>query len=277
MGQYHVPVNLTKREYLEPHTLGDGIKLMEFGQSGFRTMFALGYLLANDWKGDIITIAGDYEEEGDHDPELLKQLGIDPGESSIYSLARGSGNKAYFEIYDQGDKTGKYDMVAWNTSKTFTDVTSRTIAAIESADIAIWGKEKGEWSECFTKRNYSADKAMTVIVNEDLKQVLDPRAFGDASKTIRFMSSYFGGTMTALATLLASACKGGGRGGGDIHSLSPAVGSWAGHRISIQPRSAIKGYTDISATVRDVLVEAKEGKYDIPEKGRVKRLSIWED
>ena len=34
MGQYHLTVNLDKREYLSPHALGDGLKLVEQGLSG---------------------------------------------------------------------------------------------------------------------------------------------------------------------------------------------------------------------------------------------------
>ena len=29
MGQYHYTVNLDKKEYLVPHKLGDGLKLLE--------------------------------------------------------------------------------------------------------------------------------------------------------------------------------------------------------------------------------------------------------
>lgn len=277
MGQYHTPINLTKREYLNPHDLGNGTKLMEFGASGFSTMFALGYLLENDWKGDVITIAGDYEEDGDHDPELIKELGIECGESNLYSLSRGDGDREYFRIWEKGEKTDRYDEVAIATSKTFQNVSNRTIAAIESADLAIWGKQTPkDWSECFTKVNYTASKELTVIVNETLGEVIDPRAFGDASKAMRYISSYFGGTMTALAVLLAAACKGGARGGGDIHSDAPLVGSWAGCRISIQPRAALKENKDISEDVRKILVEANEGNYEIAANGRVKRLRpVW--
>lgn len=34
MGQYHLTINLDKREFLSPHTLGDGLKLLEQGLSG---------------------------------------------------------------------------------------------------------------------------------------------------------------------------------------------------------------------------------------------------
>jgi hypothetical protein len=34
MGQYHVVVNLTKREFIHPHKLGSGLKLWEQIASG---------------------------------------------------------------------------------------------------------------------------------------------------------------------------------------------------------------------------------------------------
>jgi len=87
MGQYYLVVNLDKREFLLPHKLGDGLKLMEFGNSGDGTMLALALLLADGcgrgggdyhakkgstpdtsligrWKGDRIVIAGDYADPG---------------------------------------------------------------------------------------------------------------------------------------------------------------------------------------------------------------------
>lgn len=67
------------------------------------------------------------------------------------------------------------------------------------------------------------------IVNLDKRQYLIPHDFGDGLKLMEFgMSGH--GTMTALAILLAS---GNGRGGGDLSSEKPIVGSWAGDRIVI--------------------------------------------
>jgi len=86
MGQYHVVVNLDKHEYLFPHRLGDGLKLMEFGNSAGGVMTALAILLAvsngrgggdldaespliGSWGGDRIAIVGDYAEATDLAPE----------------------------------------------------------------------------------------------------------------------------------------------------------------------------------------------------------------
>lgn len=81
MGQYYVTVNLDKRQFLNPHSFGDGLKLVEFGSSGFGTMMGLAALLSSgngrgggdvhssspligSWAGDRIVVAGDYDDAG---------------------------------------------------------------------------------------------------------------------------------------------------------------------------------------------------------------------
>jgi hypothetical protein len=83
MGQYYLPTNINKREYLDAHTFGDGLKLLEFGLSGMGLMSGLAILLADGngrgggdinedpvseivgrWAGDRIVIAGDYADNG---------------------------------------------------------------------------------------------------------------------------------------------------------------------------------------------------------------------
>ena len=81
MGQYYYTVNLDKRQFLHPHKLGDGLKLIEFGDSSGGTMLALAVLLADgngrgggdlhvkdpiigSWAGDRIVVAGDYADNG---------------------------------------------------------------------------------------------------------------------------------------------------------------------------------------------------------------------
>ncbi len=85
MGQYHIVLNLTRKEFLYPHKFGDGLKLLEFGMSRSGTMTGLAVLLAGSngrgggdldpapglgpvvgrWAGDTIAIVGDYYENGD--------------------------------------------------------------------------------------------------------------------------------------------------------------------------------------------------------------------
>lgn len=81
MGQYHICVSLSKREFLNPHRLGDGLKLWEQGASQGGTLNAIHAVLAvsngrgggdyiesdfvGRWGGDRIAIIGDYSEVDD--------------------------------------------------------------------------------------------------------------------------------------------------------------------------------------------------------------------
>lgn len=67
------------------------------------------------------------------------------------------------------------------------------------------------------------------VVNITKRQFITPHAFNDGAKLMEFGLSARG-TMSGLAILLAS---GNGRGGGDLNSDSPVVGSWAGDQIVI--------------------------------------------
>ncbi len=81
MGQYYLVVNIDKKQFLDPHCCGDGLKLLEFGCSAHGTLTALAILLADGngrgggdlrstnpiigtWAGDRIVVAGDYADEG---------------------------------------------------------------------------------------------------------------------------------------------------------------------------------------------------------------------
>ena len=68
-----------------------------------------------------------------------------------------------------------------------------------------------------------------LIVNVDKGEYLNPHRFGDGLKLLEFGPSG-SGTMTGLAVLLAD---GNGRGGGDLGSDHPIIGSWAGNRIVV--------------------------------------------
>lgn len=80
MGQYHKLVNLDKREFVDPHKLGCGLKLWEQLASHPGTGSAMIILLAsasngegggdlkNDeilgrWRGDRIAMVGDYDDK----------------------------------------------------------------------------------------------------------------------------------------------------------------------------------------------------------------------
>lgn len=108
------------------------------------------------------------------------------------------------------------------------------------------------------------------IVNVKKRQYLNPHMFNDGMKLMEFGMSA-GGTLTALAVLLAD---GNGRGGGDLNSDNDIIGSWAGDPIVVAGDYADPGkflpadksdhtlYSicedegeDISAKVLDALME----------------------
>jgi len=94
MGQYHKTVSLTKREFINPHSLGCGLKLVEQIDTKAGVPTALMVLLAcsNDrgggdldtfhgtplaeiaqevigrWAGDRVAVVGDYAKRPDLDP-----------------------------------------------------------------------------------------------------------------------------------------------------------------------------------------------------------------
>jgi len=96
MGQYHVTVNLDKKEFLMPHKLGVGLKLLEQLHSSESIQEALFILLAcsngrgggdlhddqnhmiGRWAGDRIAVVGDYAE--------LSDLPMMFGADTIYQL-----------------------------------------------------------------------------------------------------------------------------------------------------------------------------------------------
>lgn len=101
MGQYWLPVNLDKKEFIDPHKLDSGLKLWEqLANDGVgKALIVLtaahpivrgGGDLATDypeavraigrWAGDRIAIVGDYAEDGDLAPEH--------GAASIYGKCR---------------------------------------------------------------------------------------------------------------------------------------------------------------------------------------------
>lgn len=103
------------------------------------------------------------------------------------------------------------------------------------------------------------------VANLDKKEILHPHKFGDGLKLLEFGDSS-GGTMTALAVLLS---VGNGRGGGDLRSSNPIIGSWAGDRIAIigdyvdeeefeATYKKVSEWTDIS---EQVMVAMKDDKY----------------
>lgn len=122
------------------------------------------------------------------------------------------------------------------------------------------------------------------IVNLDKREYIDPSKFGDGLKLLEFGCSA-SGTLCGLAILLAD---GNNRGGGDLGSDDPVVGSWAGNRIVVAgdyaddgkfleeftPNKEIalyayayKSFTDISTKVIAAMKEDPYIKQDLERSG----------
>ena len=108
MGQYYRIVNVKKKQYITPHTFGDGAKLMEFSMSANGVLAGLVILLADgngrgggdlnsenpivgSWAGDNIVIAGDYADNG----KWIK----DP-DTNLYSVANNEGEDISIKVLD---------------------------------------------------------------------------------------------------------------------------------------------------------------------------------
>lgn len=99
MGQYHIPVNIDKREYVNPWDVGAGLKMVEnIWNTGMpASLFVLlscshmrggGDVHLSDeainkvagrWAGDRIIVVGDYTEPGD------------PGTDALWDIVREDG------------------------------------------------------------------------------------------------------------------------------------------------------------------------------------------
>ena len=108
MGQYYKIVNIKKKQYITPHTFGDGAKLMEFSMSASGVLAGLAILLAdgngrgggdlhseNDivgsWAGDNIVVAGDYADEG----KFVKEA-----DRNLYCLATNEGEDISVKVLE---------------------------------------------------------------------------------------------------------------------------------------------------------------------------------
>jgi len=108
MGQYYKIVNVKKKQYITPHTFGDGAKLMEFSMSSSGVLAGLAILLADgngrgggdlnsenpivgSWAGDNIVVAGDYADDG----KWVKDT-----DKTLYAVADEQGEDISIEVLD---------------------------------------------------------------------------------------------------------------------------------------------------------------------------------
>ena len=250
MGQYHAIANLTKHAGYSPRSLGNGIKLMEFGSDGIGAVGALIHLLANSWAGDRIAVVGDYSEPEDFTPEATAAAGCEPAD--VWAAINNSSGT-------------NWKNVGWLARK----VAPGEVTKIESS--------AGDFYRYAPQMR--CDSKPCVILNTDKAEYLSPEGFGDHPCPGMFaVGGGRGGILTALAVVLAVANKGGARGGGDLRSDHAVVGSWGGDRITLcEPHELPATATCIDAHLRLALSEAREAWYSADENGSIQRFDLWEE
>jgi len=96
MGQYFMPVNLDKRQFVDPHDYGSGLKLMEHSWLENGLVNAILYLLrpGGNWHRNRIVWAGDYMDKG----LFLKEFGKRAKDKTLYAFMDKSGANASGKI-----------------------------------------------------------------------------------------------------------------------------------------------------------------------------------
>jgi len=141
MGQYYKIVNIKKKQYITPHTFGDGAKLMEFSMSASGVLAGLAILLAdgngrgggdlhskNDiigsWAGDNIVVAGDYADAGKFvkEPEhTLYEVASSEGEDISVKVLEALFDDQYFFSEFRKNRAG------WSTDDAIDDLIKRKL------------------------------------------------------------------------------------------------------------------------------------------------------
>ena len=246
MGHYHRIVNLTQHLAIEPMDAGALDKILEFGQQPASAMAALWLLLGREaWCGDRIAILGYEGRRDDLAPEVITETGL--------------------------DGTAYYDFSLGSSAQLARDVlVERGICSFDtktSEGVRLWYARP-----CPEVPPAGVE---TVAANLDRGEMLDPAQFGD-SRDLNLAAAHggYGGVTTALAVALAASNQGGSRGGGDLRSRDPFVGSWAGDRVGVVPVAQASDFVDVSARVRELLIAAGEASYEVSV-GVVRRHDRW--
>jgi hypothetical protein len=244
VGHHHRIVNLTQHTVIDPTDVGVLDKLLEFGQTSGGAMAALWLMLGREaWCGDRIAILGYEGRPDDLAPEVVAETGLD-------------GTAYYDRTLDSAGQLAR-DLLVERGICSFTSQSSRGVKlwrSTASTEIPPAGVD-------------------VVAANLDRGEVLDPAQFGDSRDlNLAAAGGGYGGVTTALAILLAASNRGGSRGGGDLRSRHPLVGSWAGDRVGVLPLALARGFADVSGQVRSVLAAAGEASFEVSG-GVVQRLT----
>jgi hypothetical protein len=161
MGQYHVAVSLRAREFVHPHSLGDGLKLAEqagSGPGGVGTALIVLLAASNGygggdfrgpdpngivgrWAGDRVAIVGDYAEPSDLTPEHEAEL--------VYDLCgtREEVLKQAAHLVDYAKRSGRHGhaerAARLQKREPYRDVTPLVRAYLEREGIALYGQGAG--------------------------------------------------------------------------------------------------------------------------------------
>ena len=122
MGQYYIVINADKKQYLEPHDYGNGMKLLEWSYIGNYVTNALMNLLAGEWKGDHVYVVGDYADLSNENEvwfgtlkKLTSRFRIHDGDyknyPNAYSLfCRATSTRSWKRVQDAdtSDSTARY-------------------------------------------------------------------------------------------------------------------------------------------------------------------------
>ena len=122
MGQYHMVYNKTKKECLNAHKFGSGIKLLEF-TSSYRMMSGFCLLLANsNGRG-----GGDFNIDGKYSPKTGKETFTNKQKQQIRMLNEIAGRWAGDEIVIQGDYANENDkaFIPKDEEKEYTDISEQ--------------------------------------------------------------------------------------------------------------------------------------------------------
>ena len=190
MGQYYLIANVDKKEFLNPHSLDNGAKLMEWSYQGNRMVNALFNLLQTDWQGDRVYVVGDYA-----DSEELNEADVN-WLSTYNAVAEELGFKG--KLTESGYEHTLYSYVDESFKNISNEVDSERI-----------------------------EGGARYIFNNQLKCVVDLAKLPVTYEGFdRLTGKPYCMYISPLSLLLA---MGNGRGGGDYHNCYPAfneVGLW---------------------------------------------------
>jgi hypothetical protein len=163
MGQYWIPVNVTRREYVDPHRLGAGLKLWEQLANHPGTASALVLLLAGTnerrgggdieapdvvgrWAGDKVLLVGDYAEKDDL--KGVKYL------DCLYELCSTAGEYArmaeYWRTHGSPERAKRHAAALKYYGGVFTDIGDKVAKVLE---VELGGKFSGEGGRTWTQED----------------------------------------------------------------------------------------------------------------------------